>query len=54
MRIVPNNNNKCNINNTNLCDFCTMYAETNKHLFWECHCTKAFWTDMSGFLSEKE
>ena len=56
MRIVPNNQflYKCNINNTSLCDFCTMYVETNKHLFWECHCTRAFWTDVERFLSEKE
>ena len=31
-----------------------MYVETNKHLFWECHCTRAFWTDVERFLNEKE
>ena len=56
MRIIPNNQflYKCNINSTSLCDFCTMYVETNKHLFWECHFTREFWTDVERFLNEKE
>ena len=56
MRILPNNKflYKCNISNTSLCDFCTMYVETNKHLFWECQCSRAFWTDLEVFLTEKQ
>ena len=35
MRIIPNNNflYKCNISNTSLCDFYSMYVETNKKPF---------------------
>ena len=53
MRIVPNNKflYKCNISNTSLCDFCTMHVETNKHLFWECQYSRAFWTDLEVFLT---
>ena len=56
MRIVPNNRflYKCNISNTSLCDFCTMFVETNKHLFWECQFSRAFWTDLEVFLTEKQ
>ena len=55
MRIIPNNKflYKCNINNTSLCDFCSMHVETNKHLFWDCHVTRAFWTDFHNFLNSK-
>jgi hypothetical protein len=31
-----------------------MYIETNKHLFWECQCSRAFWTDVEVFLKEKQ
>lgn len=56
MRILPKNKflYKSNISNTSLCDFCTMYIETNKHLFWECQYTRAFWTDLELFLTEKQ
>ena len=56
MRIVPNNRflYKCNITNTSLCDFCTMFVETNKHLFWDCQFSRAFWTDLEVFLTEKQ
>ena len=55
MRIIPNNMflYKCNITNTSLCDFCCMNVETNKHLFWECAITRAFWTDIENYLSTK-
>ena len=55
MRIIPNNNflYKININNTSLCDFCNMYIETNKHLFWECQWSRAFWTELEVFLTGK-
>ena len=56
MRIIPNNQflYKCNISNSSLCDFCSMHVETNKHLFWECQCSRAFWTELEIFLSEKQ
>ena len=43
MRIVPNNKflYQCKINNTSLCDFCSMNVESNKHLFWECHISRS-------------
>ena len=31
-----------------------MHVETNKHLFWECQCSRAFWTDLEVFLNEKQ
>ena len=56
MRILPNNKYlyRCDINNTSLCDFCSMHVETNKHLFWECQITRAFWTELEIFLTEKQ
>ena len=56
MRIVPNNRflYKWNLTNTSLCDVCTMFVETNKHLFWECQFSRAFWTDLEVFLTEKQ
>ena len=55
MRIIPNNNflYKCKISNTSLCDFCSMQVETNKHLFWDCHITRAFWTELHNYLNSK-
>ena len=55
MRIIPNNKFlfKCYITNSSLCDFCNMYIESNKHLFWECHNTRSFWTEIQRFFNEK-
>ena len=30
-----------------------MNVETNKHIFWECAITRAFWTDIENYLSSK-
>ena len=56
MRIVPNNKflYQCKINNTSLCDFCSMNVESNKHLFWECHISRSFWTELELFLNNKQ
>ena len=56
MRIAPNNKFlfKCNIINTSLCDFCNMFVESNKHLFWECHISRGFWTEIQMFLNLKQ
>ena len=55
MRIIPTNDVllKYKIKNSNLCDFCNMNEETNKHLFWECIHTQHFWTELSIFLQTK-
>ena len=55
MKILPNNRflYKCNITSTSLCDFCNMYIESNKHLFWECLVSRSFWTELEVFLNEK-
>ena len=56
MRIIPNNNflYKININSSSLCDFCNMYVETNKHLFWECQLSRGLWTELEVYLNEKQ
>ena len=52
MRIIPTNDVllKYKKNNSNLCEFCNMNVETNKHLFWECIHTQHFWAKLSMFL----
>ena len=52
MRIIPTNDVllKYKIKNSNLCEFCNMNVETNKHLFWECIHTQHFWAKLSMFL----
>ena len=56
MRIVPNNNllYQCNINNTSLCDLCSMNIESNIHLFQECHISRSIWTELELFLNNKQ
>ena len=56
MRIVPNNKflYQCKINNTSLCDFCSMNIESNVHLFWECPISRSFWTELELFLHNKQ
>ena len=46
MRIIPTNVLflKYKIKNSNLCDFCNMNIESNKHMFWGCIHTQHFWT----------
>ena len=39
--------------NTNLCDFCNMYVESPKHLFWECMITQDFWAQVNRILRDK-
>ena len=53
-RIIPTNSflYKCKISNTTLCDFCCRDIETFKHLFWECHYSQHFWSQLKSFLSE--
>ena len=52
MQIIPTNSFllKCKISNTNLCDFCNRNIETVKHLFWECHHSQHFWSQLKTFL----
>ena len=52
MQIIPTNSFllKCKIVNTNLCDFCNRNIETVKHLFWECHYSQHFWSQLKTFL----
>ena len=56
MRIVPNNKflYRCNLNNTSLCDFCSMTIETNKHMFWECYVSRGFWTEIERLLKDNQ
>ena len=41
---------KQNIVNCNLCEFCNMYIESLKHLFWECNQVQIFWNSLDNFL----
>jgi hypothetical protein len=41
---------KQNIVNCNLCEFCNMYIESLKHLFWECNHIQVFWNSLDQFL----
>ena len=36
---------------TSLCDFCSMYAESIIHLFWECCVVQTFWTNFKNYLN---
>ena len=53
MRIIPTNKYlfKCNLTQSNLCDFCSSYIETVNHLFWECHYVQHFWSELKTYLS---
>ena len=55
MRILPTNEFllKCKIVSSSLCEFCNMYNETLKHLFWECQHIRSFWTHFQTFLKSK-
>ena len=52
MQVIPTNSFllKCKITNSNLCDFCNRNIETVKHLFWECHYSQHFWSQLKTFL----
>ncbi len=49
MRIIPNNDYlfKCKLKPSNLCEFCHMNVDSNKHMFWECTVIQPFWSDIS-------
>ena len=53
MRIIPTNTYlfKCKLAPSNLCDFCSSYTETVNHLFWECHYSQQFWSELKTFLT---
>ena len=53
MRIIPTNKYlfKCNLTQSNLCDFCNSNIETVNHLFWECHYAQNFSAELKTFLS---
>ena len=55
MQIIPTNVFlfKCNLVQSILCDFCNMYVETTKHLFWECSTIKQFWLGIEVYLTQK-
>ena len=52
-RIIPTNKllMKQNLCSTSLCDFCSMYAESITHLFWECCVVQTFWTNLKNYLN---
>ena len=52
MRIIPTNDVllKYKIKSSNLCDFCNMNVETNKHLFWECIHAQHFWVEIANLF----
>ncbi len=56
MRIIPNNAFlfKCKLKPSNLCEFCHMYTETNKHMFWECNIVQAFWSQINQLIQSSE
>ncbi len=45
---------RCNLINSSLCDFCSMYVETIKHLFWECVHVQHMWSQLRTYLIEKD
>ena len=53
-RIIPTNESlfKYKLKKSNLCDFCNMYIETTRHLFWECRYIQQFWNSVSNLLRE--
>ncbi len=52
MRIIPNNSFlfKCKIKPSNLCEFCHMTIDSNKHMFWECINIQSFWSNINELL----
>jgi hypothetical protein len=56
MQIIRCNDFLCKygIVNSNLCDFCSMCTETQRHLFWECNLTQTFWSNLRIYLNSKE
>ena len=55
MRIIAANDMllKYKLKTSNICDFCNMYVDTAKHMFWECRHTQHFWNELSNFLKSK-
>lgn len=55
MRIVPNNSFlfKCKLKPSNLCDFCLMSTDSNKHMFWECNIVQPFWSEIKQLLQSR-
>ncbi len=55
MRIIPNNSFlfACNLKPSNLCEFCNMNVDSNKHMFWECQTIQAFWSEIDEILKSK-
>ena len=53
MRIIPNNKYlfKCKLVPSVLCDFCSMYDESNAHLFWECRHVHELWSKIQNILT---
>ncbi len=52
MRIIPNNSFlfKCRLKPSNLCEFCHMSVDSNRHMFWECTMIQTYWTDINQLL----
>ncbi len=56
MRILGTNKLllQCNIVNSSLCDFCSMYVENIRHLFWECQHVQHLWSQLRTFLNDRD
>ena len=54
MRIIPTNKFllKCHIEDSALCDFCSVNIQTLNHLVWECTQVQYFWAENSDFLND--
>lgn len=48
MHKIPNNQFlfKCKLKNYNICDFCNMCIDSNRHMFWECQLVQNLWSEV--------
>ena len=48
MHRIPNNRflYKCKLKSHNICDFCSMCLDANKHTIYECHVIQKFWMEV--------
>jgi len=52
MHRIPNNRFLfiCKLKSHNICDFCSMCLDSNKHMFWECHVIQKLWMEVKHYF----
>ena len=44
---------KMGLSDSPLCSYCSLYNESQAHLFFECYVTKRYWTQLQNFFKDK-